>query len=293
MAWSLVDAFEGFLTVWRAARAQPLERQIEIWHEFYKERFPELLEKQLQDYASQGLDWRKIASERIFPRLEGWMPRIQEAHRRLRKLCGPICERASRKLNVELDMVFVIYVGLGCGAGWATRYQGKPACLFGLEGIAELGWHTSEKLEGLIAHELGHLIHEAWRGEPLEPLEGDPWFQLYLEGFAQRLEHIILGRESWHQAQGEGWLKWCKEHKGYLAQEYLRRAIQGEAVSEFFGSWFEFQGQKHIGYFLGHELITQMRQKHRLRELAELPYSDIVTEAQEYCKLLADRSDDH
>jgi len=286
MAWSLVDTFEGFLPVWRAARAEPLKRQIEIWQEFYRARFPELLEKQLQDYASQGTDWRKIASERIFPRLEGWMPRIRGAHRRLRKLCGPVYERAVRKLDVQLDMVFVIYVGLGCGAGWATCYQGKPACLFGLEGIAELGWHTSEKLEGLIAHELGHLIHEAWRGEELEPLEGDPWFRLYLEGFAQRLEHLILGRENWHQAEGEDWLSWCREHRVSLAEAFYKRLQAGGSIEEFFGSWFEFQGRKQTGYFLGHEFIRWLEHRREPQEIARFSADEVRRHLKRYLSAL-------
>jgi hypothetical protein len=289
MTHTLIDAFEGFLPIWQAAREEPIERQIERWHDFYETRFPELLEKQLQDYASQGLDWRKIASERIFPHLEEWMPRMREAHQGLLKLCGRICERATKALEIELDVVFVVYMGLGCGAGWATRYGGKPACLFGLEGIAELGWHTPDRLEGLIAHELGHLVHEAWREEELEPLEDDPWFLLCSEGFAQRLEHIILGRESWHQAQGEGWLRWCKEHRAELARAYLEKAEKGGSVSEFFGSWFEFQGKRQTGYFLGHEFIRWLEReyKHDLREMAKLAYDDVVTEASAYCKLLA------
>ena len=288
MPWSVVDAFEGFSPLWEAAHAEPLKRQIEVCQEFYGTRFPELLEKQLQDYASQGLDWHKIAEGRIFPHLEGWMPRMRQAHRGLRRLCGPVYERAVRVLGVNLDVIFVIYVGLGCGAGWATRYQGKPACLFGLESIAECGWHTPDKLEGLIAHELGHLVHAAWRGvDELQGFEQDePWFQLYGEGFAQRCEHIILGRESWHPAQDEGWLPWCQEHRAELTEAFYQRAVAGQSIREFFGSWFEFQGKRQTGYFLGHEFIRWLQRERGLglQEIARLSLEEIRSQMESHRK---------
>jgi len=156
--WLLIDAFTGFLRSWREIEGQPLTHQIEGWEAFYRSHYPELLDKQIRDYASQGLDWRRMAAERIFPHLAERMSRMQRAHEALCSLCGPIYARAVQALEVELDVIFVIYLELGCGAGWATRYRGKPACLLGLENIAECGWHTPEKLEGLLAHELGHLL---------------------------------------------------------------------------------------------------------------------------------------
>ncbi len=289
-AVSLIDAFEGFLPIWQAACDKTVERQVELWHAFYESHYPELLEKQLQDYASQGLDWHKVAAERIFPHLKERISRMEEAWQGLQTLCGLVYEQATQALNIELDVVFVIYVGLGCGAGWATRYQGRPACLLGLESIAELGWHTPEKLEGLIAHELGHLIHEAWRGEALEPLEGDPWFQLYSEGFAQRLEHVILGQESWHAAQDESWLTWCREHQADLARAYFTKAERGETVSEFFGSWFEFQGRKQTAYFLGHEFIRWLERERELRELARFSLHEVRQHLRQYLSTVVKRN---
>ena len=55
-----------------------------------------------------------------------------------------------------------LYVGIGVGAGWATTYQGQPACLHGLEKCAELHWVDRDTLAALAAHELGHLAHEHW-----------------------------------------------------------------------------------------------------------------------------------
>lgn len=157
----------------------------------------------------------------------------------------------------------VIYVGLGCGAGWVNEYDGKPAILFGLENIAEEGWQRQETLEGLMAHELGHLIHFEWRKQADVPVEDTYWWQLYTEGFAQYCEGIILGKRSWHmQSDSKNqWQRWCQEHLNWLASKFLRRVDQSEDMRPFFGSWFDLRGQKETGYYLGHELIRRLQEK--------------------------------
>jgi hypothetical protein len=163
-------------------------------------------------------------------------------------------------------------VGLGCGAGWANEYEGKPAILFGVENIAEEGWQEQETLEGLMAHELGHLIHFGWREQVNRPDEDSPWWQLYTEGFAQYCEHIILGRTSWHmQSDPESqWQEWCRDNLNWLTSEFLRRIDEGEDMRPFFGSWFDLRGQKQTGYFFGHKLIEILQEQMSLREVALL-----------------------
>jgi hypothetical protein len=75
-----------------------------------------------------------------------------------------VFRRAAAVIEVR-DVVLVIYVGLENGAGWVTTLQGKPAVLLGLESIAECGWTDPQTLAGLVAHELGHVIHQQWRRE--------------------------------------------------------------------------------------------------------------------------------
>lgn len=48
-----------------------------------------------------------------------------------------ICTKASKKIGLDFSITLVIYVGIGCGAGWATTYNRQPAILLGLENIAE------------------------------------------------------------------------------------------------------------------------------------------------------------
>jgi len=91
------------------------------------------------------------------------LPLMIEARHGLLVCVQPIYKRAQEVLGLDLDVLFVIYVGIDCGAGWATSLGGVAACLFGLENIAECSWTKRETLAALTAHELGHLLHKEWR----------------------------------------------------------------------------------------------------------------------------------
>lgn len=254
-----IDAFPAFLAWWERARGWPLEEQIEGWATEYMARWPELLAKQVEDYAAQGLDWRQVARERVFPYLAARLPAMRKAYQNLLEVGEPVGCRAQEVLGFEGIVVLVLYGGIGCGAGWATLLDGEPAILLGLENIAECGWSGREAIRGLVAHEMGHQVHQWWRTQDGKPAGRGPWWQLYEEGFAQYCEALLLGAGNWHQANGcEGWLEWCRAHKGWLAAEFLRTVDAGQPVHAFFGSWFEIEGMKETGYFLGYEVVREL-----------------------------------
>jgi len=178
----IIDTFPSFLSVWNEALYSAVDVQIDIWLDRYMSKWPEVLQKQLDDFASLNEDWRLTAKERIFPALPDRLSAMKTAHDNLLKICGDIYERCQQTTGFDNDLVCVIYVGLGCGAGWATEYEGKPAILFGLENIVEEGWQEHATLEGLMAHELGHLAHFEWRKQAKVPDEEAVWWQLYTEG---------------------------------------------------------------------------------------------------------------
>lgn len=267
----LTDTFPAFLSWWQAVQTLPLEDQIESWAQTYLARWPELLAVQIADYAEQGLDWRQVARDRVFPHLAGRLSAMREAHRLLKENVEPVYTRAQQVLGFEFGCACVIYVGIGCGAGWATTFARLPAILFGLENIAECGWTTREAITGLIAHEIGHLVHHRWREEQGKRQDSGPWWQLYEEGFAQRCETSVLGPEAWHQATGQpGWLDWCRCHRSWLAAEFIGAAGRGEPATPFFGSWSQLRGWRETGYFLGHEAISVLEQHLSLQQIALL-----------------------
>ena len=272
----MIDTFEAFLAFWHRAQNLSVEQQIEEWINDYMAPWPELLQKQLDDYASACEDWRCIARKRVFPFLGNRLPAMRSAHSNLLALCDPILTQAQEALGLRGRPALVIYVGIGCGAGWVTTYEGSPAILFGLENVAECGWTEPPALSGLIAHEIGHLFHSHLRAQQgIQPGSG-PWWQLYEEGFAQRCEHHILGTDGWHMAahDRQAWLAWCRMRQSWLAAEFLRAADAGESVRPFFGSWYDIEGHSQTGYFLGHALIRELEADLALETVALLKAGD-------------------
>jgi hypothetical protein len=268
-----VDTFSAFLTYWTRVQDRPVNEQIEAWAAEYMAPWPELLSLQVDDYASQNLDWRQIAREKVFPYLTERLPAMETARDNLLRLLAPAYAKAQQILRFNSEVVFVLYVGIGCGAGWVTPYCGSPAILFGLENIAECGWSDPDTLAGLIAHEIGHLAHHHWREHRGRSIGAGPWWQLYEEGFAEQCESLVLEAEIWHRAgqhKGDDWLDWCQRHQDWLAAEFLRTVDAGKPVTVFFGSWFEICGRSQTGYYLGCKVIQELQRHQTLEDIALL-----------------------
>lgn len=277
----VIDTYPDFMKYWSAFCQKPIEAQINGWASTYMANWPELLNLQIKAYANETVDWREVAREKIFPFLQERQIPMQVAHDFLLTNCQPIYTTAQQMFNYDVPLICVLYVGIGLGAGWATTYQNSSALLFGLENIAEEGWCNAEGIKGLIAHEIGHLVYFHYRAQAGKPIGSGPWWDLYTEGFAQRCEHILLGKDNWHMALGTGypgWLSWCKENEPWLAADFLRRVKCGEDVRPFFGSWFQVQGQKQTGYFLGHELVKRLETQYSLEQIAVIDEIDPLFE---------------
>lgn len=270
----ILDTYTEFLSYWEKYKFLPVKKQIEGWAFEYMSMWPDLLEIQQESYSDISEDWRNIAEERIFPFMHSRMNPMKIAHENLIEFIKPIHNLAMEKFQInDFDILYVIYVGIGCGAGWLTRLRNSQAVLFGLEMIAECRWTESDSLKGLIAHEIGHAIHEKLRQDTELNQENGPWWQLYTEGYAQRCEHIIMGRNSWHERTGlntSGWLEWCTENKAMLSEKFLQLVEEKADVRPFFGSWFDIQGYRQCGYYLGHEVISDLEQGCDIRKLAVL-----------------------
>ncbi len=265
----IIDTFPAFLTYWARAQQAVPDVQLRSWESDYMDRWPELLEKQIQDYSDQNLEWKKVAHERILPHWSAQLPVMCEARKNLRKYFPLIYIKAAGVLNFDEDMVGVIYVGMGCGAGWVTTFQNRLSILFGLENIADSGWSDPDSICGLIAHEMGHWAHYRLRRHNCKPVGAGAWWQLYSEGFAQYCEYLING--SWHQENSDkSRLVWCQTNKGRLAAEFLKSIEENLPINPFFGSWFNIEGHSETGYFLGNEVIRALMNEVQFSEIALL-----------------------
>ncbi|MFP4343701.1 MAG: hypothetical protein ACLFU8_03305 [Anaerolineales bacterium] len=286
--YSIIDTFPEFLEFWKSVRSLPLDYQIDAWANLYGQMWPEILRKQVGDYIEQGIDWRQVAAARIFPFIDERLPEMRKVHDQLVYLLPHLLARAKATLGFATEINFVLYVGIGCGAGWATTYAERPAILFGLENLVESGWTTPPILSGMVAHKLGHIAHQHWRTQTGKAMGTGPWWQLYEEGFAQRCEHLVQGKETWHMAYGKvGWTLWCLSNVGQLAHEFLRRVDAGESMQPLFGSWYDIDGWQQTGYFLGHTIIRALEEQYSLLEIALL--EDVESQLRPVVEALARR----
>ena len=277
MTFTLIDTYPNFKAFWDQYRTKSIDQQIDGWRSDYLSPWPGLLTRQIDDYKSDGMDWIEVARERIFPEMEGRISGMELAHANLTAVIEPTKTKAVEALEFSGDLIVVIYVGVGLGAGWATIYEGKPAVLFGLENIVDCGWTGKDALIGLTAHEIGHLVHFQLREEAGISQGSGPWWQLYCEGVAMHCEHLVAGAESWHMRRREGgddWLDWCRHHRAWLAAEFIGSAHSSDAVRPFFGSWFDIRGYSQTGYFLGLELVKLLGNSLPFREICLLDDAD-------------------
>lgn len=283
----LLDLADQLLQRLEASLTLPVPEQVAEWQAYYQRCAPDLPSRLYADYAQIDGGWHSIAESRIFPRLPELLPGMKLALANLHKVCSEACSRATSMLGLPKMPLVVAYVGLGNGAGWATTWHGRPAVLIGLENVADLGWQHTDSLEGLLGHEIGHLSMMHIRGS-IESLTEDPLLALYEEGYAQHCEHVVAGQETWHCSSQAGWLDWCVAHEPELARMYLGAMSNREEWRRFFGSWFDVQGWRQTGYFLGCRFIQRQSRDCSLAKLAGWSEERIRESARAFLKNLAD-----
>lgn len=133
---TIIDTYPDFSTYWKKARSKDIDEQVKLWQTTYMQKYPELLSKQAQVYEEAGIQWQEIA-RKLFPQLPQRLSLMRSARDRILTVSNIICTKASKKIGLDFSITLVIYVGIGCGAGWATTYNRQPAILLGLENIAE------------------------------------------------------------------------------------------------------------------------------------------------------------
>jgi hypothetical protein len=267
----MFPAFEAF---WRRVRGEPVSHQIDRWEHEYMAPWPELLSKLKESYVSEGADWKRVARRHVFPYLGDRLDRMRILHHELVRSLPGSWARTRRALHLRFPVRFVIYVGIGCGAGWATTYDGQPACLIGLENAAASHGGGDGWSRRVVAHEVAHLAHQAWRHERGDR-QVDPWWTLYEEGFATYCERQIEPRSFPLRTGRNDWLAWCEGMRPWLARKFLDDVTARRSVRPFFGSWFNIQGYIETGYYLGSEVIRDWARGRPLRAVAVLPRPEI------------------
>ncbi len=121
--WNVFDTFDDFEEIWSLMENEDIENQIEIWKTKYMEKWPDLLKMQIESYQNDGEDWKKIAKEHVFPKLNDSVRHMKSVKSELKKAIDFVAPRALQKFELDFPLNFVIYVGIGVGAGWATEFR--------------------------------------------------------------------------------------------------------------------------------------------------------------------------
>ncbi|MGC2288903.1 MAG: hypothetical protein WA688_03490 [Thermoplasmata archaeon] len=287
----LLDTFPDFERFWANVEGLPIPAQMDRWESDYMALWPELLQKQKDEYRRAGVSWRRIARDRIFPEIPRRLTRFRRLHANLRRQLPGAWRRTRKALKVDFEVQFVIYVGLGCGAGWATRLGGKPAVLFGIENAAEMTTGRRGEWPGALSHEVAHLVHNEWRrqaGLPSGESRRGPYWQLYEEGFATACERSIETPAHFRLRTGKAdWLPWCVRHRADLARLFLRDVHARRSVRRFFGSWYTIQGHTECGYYLGAEVVRELGRTRSLKEIACLSAAEARRKANTSLRVMA------
>lgn len=251
------------------------------WQKYAANIAEELPDKIMRDISGYPFE------ENVLPVVQAvhtnW-DKLQLAHSSFRAAAAKISEQLASKFPAEWDIWAVFYLGLCSGAGWATHLNGKPAILLGAEKILELKWYDYDRMFVLIAHEMGHLWHQAMGGAfgQAGTVDEKAVFQLYSEGVAIWFEQSLYGQDDFYLENHDGWLDWCTAHHTEIKREYGRRIQQKESIQDFFGDWERYQGYSDVGYYLGSQFVRWLLEKYPLPEMLRLPILKLKQEYQIY-----------
>lgn len=259
------------------------KKRLEHWFE-HMANHPLVRRACIEDYEEAGLDWRQVALEKVFSRHDDWLERMKTAHRHLQVIIPETLAVLPERTKLpRTEGVTYLYHGLGNGAGWVREIDARPAMLFGIEKIAELGWHEEARIESLVAHEYTHLTHAASRGmSPAafnELAETNALFRLYAEGVATYVENLFHGRRK----TAERWFAACTKKTAVLKERFLG-SLQAEGTEAFYGDWHEVEGLHDVGYFLGLIFVEGLLEEMSFLDLARLETAHVEKAVRKFLK---------
>ena len=203
----IIDTYDDVLNFFRNSNDR-FNRK--VWTRYAELISTELPEKCLSDSASYDFE------KDILPVIEVALnsrDKLEKLHNSFLEAIKELKERFEKIFGIDVEVDIILYLGLCNGAGWATKLNGNPAILLGIEKIIELNWSNNNNMTALIYHELGHIWHNAvgtLYHDTKSVSEKSLW-QLYQEGLAMYCEQLLVDDFSYYHQDKDGWLAWCKK----------------------------------------------------------------------------------
>jgi hypothetical protein len=278
----LLNLYQGFREILEETDA--IEDRMHKW-ESYMEKHYSIKYLMIDDYEEENIDWQKYALENVFDYEQDTINKMDNAANLIEQNVAQIILKLQKEFDLQkYPLTIIIYHGLGNAAGMIEKYHKKPALFFGVEKIVSLGWDEKTKLEDLVAHEFGHLIHMKVRRMHLEPYQRFKRkyiFKTYTEGMATYIESFMNGRK----VSMPKWYEEAQSKESLLKQEFLKRLEdKDESINDFFGDWYPVEGIIEAGYYLGMKLIEELVNKYTIKEIMLLEYKTIKKETLKYLK---------
>jgi hypothetical protein len=278
-----INCYEGFDKIYNEKLSK--DELIDVWFQFMG-KFESVRDMCIQDYVNDNLNWKQIAKDRVFIYNADYVLKMNETVRLIKEIVLVMKKRLSIFYSIDsIDTHVIVYHGLGNAAGWLSIYEDQPAIFLGVEKIVELGWNSSSKLEDLISHEYGHLLHLALRGTltPYNDFKKKMIFRLYTEGVATYCESIFNGREK----SSPEWYELCLKNEVDLKKEFLIRLnSSSKECFDFFGDWNPVFGIYEAGYFLGLQVVKSLMKKMTIKELMVIKYNMFLIEFNNYFEII-------
>lgn len=279
---NVIDTFINFKEGFEDKLDISVKDKIKLWEQIYENSYPIILHKCKKDFGDEGYKWKDIAKDMVFNRTKDDFEKMLEAHHNINIMMDNINDKVRDSFDLDLDINIVLYAGLCNSAGWVDEYDGKMAILYGIDQIAKLDWHTHDKIEPLLAHELMHVIHFYIRNknninDKHETMYEEGLWRVYIEGFAQFYQTKLMSEEK--ESRGIEWIRACDDNIRKIKKLYLQALNDKEkGTNDFFGDWYKVIGISDTGYYLGQEFIRYLSRKYSFYEIGTLEFEVIERE---------------
>ena len=267
-----LDFFDHFAIIYESLEDKSPENIFKMWNEFYSNNKEEIKNFCLCDYEDE--DVFSLFKEHLYPVFKNEWQEFYKAHKSLKTYGEEIKTWFKKKYEIDEDIYFIYFVGIGSGAGAIGKYKNKHAIYFGIEQITKLKWYEKEKMISLIIHELGHIFHFIKREEKnlkYDYPDGDFIWRLYAEGFAERFKQNYKKSDCYIERFGGERIKWFEKNFSKLCVLYYEYMIQGKKEYDFYGDWYNIEGYSESAYYMGTKFIIFIEEKYNL-DLTEITY---------------------
>ena len=236
------------------------EFNLDKWQKYMDKALPNIKELCLEDMKEvikAGYSYEECFLP-ILNKVYKDQDKYQEALKSFRLVIKDLDQKLIKRFGRTVDADIILYLGLGNGAGWVIDINNRITILLGIEKIIELDWVSTQSMNALILHELGHAYQDQY-GNPhpkLDTLRDEFIWQLFTEGIAMVFEQEILNNPNSYHQYDDKWREWCQDNLDIIKQSFYQDIdTMTHDNQSYFGDWVKFRGYGDTGYYLGTQFV--------------------------------------